>query len=105
MSTQINLPDYAKNFEISSLGLYGHNVISTGETSATGRAYNAIQVIADCTISYVSAFPTSIALNTDATVSGLVLTKGTTIFLGCVKTIAVTGTGGKIIAHLISITD
>jgi hypothetical protein len=105
MGTQINLPDYAKNFEVSSLGLYGHNIISTGQTSVTGRAYNAIQVIADCTISYTSAFPTKPVTNTDATVTGLALTKGTTIILGCVKNIAVTGTGGKIIAHLISITD
>ena len=105
MSTTINLPDYAKNFEISSLGLYGHNIISTGETSVTGRAYNAIQVIADCTISYASAFPAKPVTNTDATVTGLALTKGTTIFLGCAKDIVVTGAGGKIIAHLISITD
>jgi hypothetical protein len=105
MSTQINLPDYAKNFEVSSLGLYGHNVISAGETSVTGRAYNAIQVITDCTISYESAFPTKPVTNTDATVTNLALTKGTTIILGCVKNISVTGAGGKIIAHLISITD
>ena len=105
MSTQTNLPDYAESFKISSLGLYGHNVISTGETSVTGRAYNAIQVISDCTISYESAFPTKPITNTDATVTGLALTKGTTIILGCVKNISVTGTDGKIIAHLISITD
>tara|TARA_R110000822_G_scaffold2062_3_gene9746 strand:- start:525 stop:842 length:318 start_codon:yes stop_codon:yes gene_type:complete len=105
MSTAINLPNYAKNFEISSLGLYGHNIILTGQTSATGRAYNAIQVISDCTISYVSAFPAKPFTNTDATVTALALTKGTTIILGCVKDIAVTGTNGKIIAHLISITE
>jgi hypothetical protein len=105
MATQINLPNYAQNFEVSSLGLYGHNIISTGETSATGRAYNAIQVMEDCTISYESAFPEKPIINTDASVTGLELTRGTTIILGCVKNISVTGVGGKIIAHLISITD
>tara|TARA_R110000796_G_C14510914_1_gene429865 strand:- start:616 stop:933 length:318 start_codon:yes stop_codon:yes gene_type:complete len=105
MSTAINLPDYAKNFEISSLGLYGHNIISNGETSPTGRAYNSIQVISNCTISYTSAFPAKPVTNTDASVTGLVLTKGTTIFLGCAKDISVTGTDGKILAHLISITE
>jgi hypothetical protein len=105
MATNTNLPDYADSFKIASLGLYGHNVISTGETSVTGRVYHALQVLSDCTVSYDSAFPTEIAVNTDATVTSLPLTKGTTIFLGCAKNIEIAGADGKVIAHLISITD
>ena len=103
MSTQTNLPDYADSFKIASLGLYGHNVISDGETSATGRSYHALQVLSDCTVSYVSAFPTKPLTNTDATVTALPLSKGMTIIVGCIKDISVTG--GKLIAHLVSITD
>ena len=105
MSTQTNLPDYADSFKIASLGLYGHNIISAGETSVTGRVYNALHVLSDCTVSYDSAFPTNIAVNTDATVTSLSLTKGATIFLGCAKNIAITGADAKVIAYLISITD
>lgn len=104
MATDINLPNYADNFKIASLGLYGHNIISAGETSPTGKAYHAIQVLSDCTISYDSAFPlASIETNTDSTVTNLPLSTGMTIILGCVKNISVTS--GQIIAHLISVTD
>tara|TARA_R110002167_G_scaffold364584_1_gene586792 strand:- start:240 stop:557 length:318 start_codon:yes stop_codon:yes gene_type:complete len=105
MSTTINSPNYANNFEISSLGLYGHNIINDGQTSAAGKVYNSVQCAVTGTISYVSVFPTStIQTQTDATVTALQVTVGQTYILGCVKNIAVAG-GGKVVAHLISITD
>lgn len=104
MPTQVNLPNYAKSFEIASLGLYGHNILSGGDTSATGKVYHAVQVLSDCSISYISAFPiASIEANTDSTVTSLSLSQGSTIILGCVKNISVTG--GVLIAHLISVTE
>ena len=105
MATETNLPDYGKVYEIVSLGLYGHNVINDGQTSPTGKVYNSIQCVITGTISYVSEFPEStVQTQTDATVTGLPVTAGQTIILGCVKAIAVAG-GGKVVAHLISITD
>ena len=97
------LPDYAKRFEIASLGLYGHNVLSAGDTSPSGSSYVAVQGISDCTISYTSNFP--IDNNSDSTVSGLAIAAGSTVVLGCVKNIVVAGADGKIVAQLISITQ
>tara|TARA_R110000850_G_scaffold271073_1_gene404965 strand:+ start:1316 stop:1633 length:318 start_codon:yes stop_codon:yes gene_type:complete len=105
MATETNLPDYGKVYEIASLGLYGHNIINDGQTSATGKVYNSVQCAVTGTISYVSVFPTStIQAQTDATVTSLEVTVGQTYILGCVKSIAVSG-GGKVVAHLISITE
>tara|TARA_R110000782_G_scaffold130663_1_gene222359 strand:- start:5371 stop:5673 length:303 start_codon:yes stop_codon:yes gene_type:complete len=96
------LPDYAKRFEIASLGLYGHNILSAGDTSPSGSSYVAVQGISDCTISYTVNFP--VGNNSDATVTGLAIAAGATVVLGCVKDIVVAGTDGKILAQLISIT-
>jgi hypothetical protein len=105
MATRINLPDYADVYDVASLGLYGHNIIDDGDTSATGKVYNSIQCVATGTISYISAYPNAeIEANTDSTVTALAVTIGNIYTLGCVKNIAVAG-GGKIIAHLISITE
>lgn len=96
------LPDYAKRFEIASLGLYGHNILNTGDTSPTGSSYVAVQGISDCTISYTANFP--IDTNSDATVTGLAIAAGATVVLGCVRDIVVAGADGKILAQLVSIT-
>jgi hypothetical protein len=105
MATETNLPNYGKVYEIVSLGLYGHNIINDGETSPNGKVYNSIQCAVTGTISYVSEFPEStVQTQTDSTVTALPITAGQTYILGCVKAIAVAG-GGKVVAHLISITD
>jgi len=101
MATSINIPDYGKKFEIASIGIYGHNILSGGDTSPIGRVYHAVQVLSDCSISYESAFP--VPTNSDLTVTSLPLSQGSTIILGCAKNIVVTG--GTLMAHLISITD
>lgn len=93
---------YTGYFQTASTGGYGHNILSTGQTSVSGRKYHAIQVIEDCEIGYSNAIEGNVN-NGDATVSGLVLTAGTVIVLGVVKDISVVS--GKIIAHLITATD
>lgn len=106
MSTSINLPDYAKVYEIAGLGLYGHNVISEGETSDSQKVYSSIQCIVSGRISYVSAFPDAlIQANTDSVVTNLQVLAGQTLILGCVKNISVLGTGAKVLANLISVNN
>jgi hypothetical protein len=94
------LPDYAERFAIASLGLYGHNKLTSGDTSASGRFYSAVQASSDCIIAYEIELPINGNVS-DTTVTGLAIPAGSTFVLGCAKNIAVTG-GGTLIAQLIS---
>lgn len=108
MATAIKSPNYGEVYEISSLGLYGHNIVISGEFTPANRVYNSVKCIAGCAIDYVEAYPDNLPKikdNTDSTITGLSLIAGETYILGCVKDIAVSGIGGKIVAHLISITE
>jgi hypothetical protein len=95
------IPYYAKNLENSLNGMYGHNVIDSGDDSVTGRLFSSIIATAGCTVSYDKYTP--IASDGDDSVSGLTLSQRERIVTGAIHNISVTGIGGKILATILEI--
>lgn len=88
-------------FQLASLGAFGHNIISAGESSNAGREYFSIQALEDSIVSYNNTLTDP--NHGDVSVSNLLLKSGTSIVVGSVDTINVTA--GKVIAYLINTPD
>jgi len=83
---------YTSVFQKVSFGDYGLRILSSGETSVANEAFAAIQVLADCVVSFTN--------NTDGgdtTITSLSLSAGQAIY-GNFEDISVAS--GKILAYL-----
>ena len=83
---------YTSVFQKVSFGDYGLRILSSGETSVANEAFAAIQVLADCVVSFTN--------NTDGgdtTITSLSLNAGQAIY-GNFENISLSS--GKLIAYL-----
>jgi hypothetical protein len=83
---------YTSVFQKVSFGDYGLRILSSGETSVANEAFAAIQVLADCVVSFTN--------NTDGgdtTITSLSLNAGQAIY-GNFEDISLSS--GKLIAYL-----
>ena len=83
---------YTSVFQKVSFGDYGLRILSSGETSVENEAFAAIQVLADCVVSFTN--------NTDGgdtTITSLSLNAGQAIY-GNFEDISLSS--GKLIAYL-----
>lgn len=83
---------YTSVFQKVSFGDYGLRILSSGETSVANEAFAAIQVLADCVVSF-----TNNTEGGDTTITSLSLNAGQAIY-GNFEDISVTS--GKILAYL-----
>ena len=83
---------YTSIFQEMAFGDFGMRIISSGETSIEGEFFGAIQVVADCSISFSN--------NTeggDSSITNLALSAGQIIY-GNITSVVVAS--GKLIAYL-----
>jgi hypothetical protein len=83
---------YTSVFQRVSFGDYGFRILSSGETSVADEAFAAIQVLADCVVSF-----TNNTEGGDTTITSLSLNAGQVIY-GNFEDISVAS--GKILAYL-----
>ena len=87
------IPYYSKNLQDSLNGMYGHNIIDSGDSAVVGRVFSSITATAGCTVSYTKY--TGIESNGDDTVTSLNLNAGTKINTGAITIVSVGGIGGR----------
>jgi len=83
---------YTSIFQEMSFGDFGMRILSSGETSIEGEFFGAIQVVADCSVSFSN--------NTnggDSSITNLALSAGQIIYGNITNVIVASG---KIIAYL-----
>lgn len=83
---------YTSVFQKVSFGDYGLRILSSGETSVANEAFAAIQVLADCVVSF-----TNNTEGGDITITSLSLNAGQAIY-GNFEDISLSS--GKLIAYL-----
>lgn len=83
---------YTSVFQRVSFGDYGFRILSSGETSVANEAFAAVQVLADCVVSF-----TNNTEGGDTTITSLSLNAGQAIY-GNFEDISVAS--GKILAYL-----
>ena len=83
---------YTSVFQKVSFGDYGFRILSSGETSVENEAFAAIQVLADCVVSF-----TNNTEGGDTTITSLSLNAGQAIY-GNFEDISLSS--GKLIAYL-----
>ena len=83
---------YTSVFQKVSFGDYGLRILSSGETSVANEAFAAIQVLADCVVSF-----TNNTEGGDNTITSLSLNAGQAIY-GNFEDISLSS--GKLIAYL-----
>ena len=83
---------YNEDYNKASFGFQGMRQLSSGETSAGGEKFLAIQVVSDAQIDFTSA-----GTGGDTTITNLNLEAGMTIYGNLT---AITVDSGKIIAYL-----
>lgn len=83
---------YTSVFQSLSFGDFGLRVLSSGETSISQEFFGAIQVVADCSISFDNS-----TLTGDTEITNLALSAGQIIYGNITDVIVASG---KIIAYL-----
>ena len=74
--------NHQATYQQASLGGYGHNIVSEGETTPSTKVYFSIQALEDSVVSYDSDLQNS---EGDSSVTDLVLKSGISIVLGKAK--------------------
>tara|TARA_R110000822_G_scaffold33849_1_gene96142 strand:- start:136 stop:441 length:306 start_codon:yes stop_codon:yes gene_type:complete len=99
MSQTSEIIENSPVYQNASLGIYGHKVFTTGQTSSAAHEFLAITAIEDSVVSYDKA---DVQFQTygDDSVTSLSITAGMVLVLGVIKNINVVS--GKVLANLIT---
>jgi hypothetical protein len=97
------LPETTENaflYRNATLGVFGHKILVTGNTSDAAHEFVGVTAVEDSVISYVKADTFDFDTYGDATVTSLAVSNGLTLMLGSIKTLNVVS--GKVVAYLIN---
>lgn len=93
-------PYYSKNLQDSLNGMYGHNILESGETSEAGVVFSSITATSGCEVSYDKYT----GINSGGgNVTDLTIPAGATTHTGAITNVRVTGLGAKALLQILYI--